>query len=605
MKKVLFAGFAFAAMALASCSNEDFSAPVAGDGTVVFTAELPVLGSRAYGDGLTATNLTAYVYSAEAGETEKYLFDKTATFDNLHATVELALVTGKTYKVVFWAQADGAPYSYDTTDQTITVTYGGAANDESRDAFFVTTDAFKVSGPVQQTVQLKRPFAQLNVLTSDYAEALASGVEVKQTGLTMELPSVLNLADGKVDELAEVTFNLSDLPTGTASVGDKTYTYLSMNYILAAADKAVADVKVATDFALNAELSFTAVPLQRNYRTNIYGALLTNPAVFDVEILPGFDDQHNKEIIPAATASDFVTALAAVQDGGTITVTDDIDLTETPDIIIDKAVTIDVPEGKVMKVMRQTPTRAAEITKVASITVLDGATLTISGEGLITGDSRIVDVETGGSLFVEGVTLKTSDRTRGSAITVNPGASAVFNAGFIDAAFCTVWVEGEFTLNGGKLRSTSSNLDGAWSYALRAISETANIVINGGEVEGVQGAVGAYSGNIEINGGYFHTHPIDGKNVNFYALYVADGMGTAVVNGGDFYSEGRADVYLVNNHGSISLRGGRYEDQGLEVCGNDAEGAVVEGTMQPAEGFEWVAVEGNDVFKWTIRPVAE
>ena len=247
------------ALLAASCSNEDFSAPAGGDGNVVFTAELPALGSRAYGDGLSATDLKAYVYSVD-GETPEYLFSKEATFDGLHATVELALVTGKTYDVVFWAQAPDAPYTYSTTERTISVTYDGAANDESRDAFFVTEAGLTVNGPIQKTVQLKRPFAQLNVLTSDYAEALASGVEVKQTGLTMELPSVLNLADGKVDELAEVTFNLSDLPTGTATVGDKTYTYLSMNYILAAADKAVADVKVSTDFALNAELSFTAVP---------------------------------------------------------------------------------------------------------------------------------------------------------------------------------------------------------------------------------------------------------------------------------------------------------------------------------------------------------
>ena len=295
MKKHVYVSMAAVALLAASCSNEDFSAPAGGEGNVVFTAELPALGSRAYGDGLSATDLKAYVYSVD-GETPEYLFSKEATFDGLHATVELALVTGKTYDVVFWAQAPDAPYTYSTTERTISVTYDGAANDESRDAFFVTEAGLTVNGPIQKTVQLKRPFAQLNVLTSDYAEALASGVEVKQTGLTMELPSVLNLADGKVDELAEVTFNLSDLPTGTATVGDKTYTYLSMNYILAAADKAVADVKVSTDFALNAELSFTAVPVQRNYRTNIYGALLTNPAVFDVEILPGFDDNNNVDI---------------------------------------------------------------------------------------------------------------------------------------------------------------------------------------------------------------------------------------------------------------------------------------------------------------------
>ncbi|MDE6612719.1 MAG: hypothetical protein K2K22_09195, partial [Muribaculaceae bacterium] len=33
-----------------------------------------------------------------------------------------------------------------------------------------------------------------------------------------------------------------------------------------------------------------------NFRTNIYGALLTNPAIFDVEILPGFDGDNNVDM---------------------------------------------------------------------------------------------------------------------------------------------------------------------------------------------------------------------------------------------------------------------------------------------------------------------
>ncbi|MDE6611945.1 MAG: hypothetical protein K2K22_05225, partial [Muribaculaceae bacterium] len=150
MKKYIYASMAAAALMAASCSNEDIAAPVSGDGNVVFTAELPALGSRAYGDGLSATGLTAYVYSAD-GQTPEYLFSKEATFDGLHATVELALVTGKTYDVVFWAQAPEAPYTYSTTDRTITVSYGTEANDEKRDAFFVTEAGLKVTGPVQKT----------------------------------------------------------------------------------------------------------------------------------------------------------------------------------------------------------------------------------------------------------------------------------------------------------------------------------------------------------------------------------------------------------------------------------------------------------------------
>lgn len=305
MKKYIFAGIA-AALLATSCSNEDVVAPSTG-GNVVFTAELPTLGSRAYGDGTTASSLTAYVYSAEEGETPTFLFSKKADFaGELKTTVQLDLVTGKTYDIVFWTQASGAPYTYSTDDRTITVNYEGAtANDETRDAFYFTEKGLKITGPVQKTVSLRRPFAQLNVLTSDYASVTASGVEVTKSSLTMTLPKTLDLATGAVSGEDEVSYALADIPVSDDIVieqSGKTYKYLSMNYILADADKAVVDVKIGTDFELNNELAFTAVPVQRNYRTNIFGALLTNPAVFDVEILPDFDGMNNidkdKEIAP-------------------------------------------------------------------------------------------------------------------------------------------------------------------------------------------------------------------------------------------------------------------------------------------------------------------
>ena len=136
MKKVLFAYLAIGAAVLASCSNEEMDVnPAGGEGNVVFTAELPAsLQSRAYSDGLTATNLTYAVY--EAGQTTK-LLEGTATFVNLKATVSTTLATGKSYDILFWAQADGAPYSFNPATQTVTVSYDGAtSNAENRDAFF-------------------------------------------------------------------------------------------------------------------------------------------------------------------------------------------------------------------------------------------------------------------------------------------------------------------------------------------------------------------------------------------------------------------------------------------------------------------------------------
>lgn len=199
----------------------------------------------------------------------------------------------------------------------------------------------------------------------------------------------------------------------------------------------------------------------------------------------------------------------------------------------------------------------------------------------------------------------TSTKTRGAAITVNDGGKAVFDGGNITAANCAVWVEGNFEMNGGKIVSTNSSSDpevvnNGWSYAVRAISEGCNITINGGEVEGVQGAVGAYSGNIIINDGYFHTHPKYGKSDNYYALYVGDKKATCTVNGGKFYAEGKPDIYFVNNHASLDLKGGMCEDKGKEVTGNDSEQTIVKGDLTPVKGCEWKAVKGDPIFKWEV-----
>ena len=307
MKKAIYALAALAALTLASCSSEDAVTAPAADGTVTFTATLPAMASRAFADGTTAAKLAYYVYDAEAaGDTKTVLFDGTADFDGLHATVQLALVTGKTYDIVFWADSYGKdaadkPYAYDGATQTVTVSYGTAANDEARDAFYYTRAGLKVTGAVSETVTLRRPFAQLNIGTSDLEAATAAGMKLSKTGLYIaDMPTALNLYDGTVSGRAEARFTAATLPTGEAFPVEPTkYGYLSMNYILVGADKTTVDVHLTSDINASADrqdVAFTAVPVQRNHRTNIYGALLTNPAVFDVEINPDFEGSNDTEI---------------------------------------------------------------------------------------------------------------------------------------------------------------------------------------------------------------------------------------------------------------------------------------------------------------------
>ncbi len=299
MKKYLFASIALGALALASCSSEEFDVKPAGaEGNVTFTASLPAsVASRDYSDGSTAKNLQYAIY---AQGTQTPLLTGTATFENLKATVSTTLATGKTYDILFWAQAADAPYAFDNTTQKVTVNYEGiTANNESLDAFFWAEKDLTVSGPVNKTITLTRPFAQVNVGTNDFVPAQQAGLDVKQSSLTFSayVANTLDLYSGDVTGDDEVTFGMADIPAGeTFPVDD--YKYLAMAYVLVPADKQTLDVTLATDGTPNTPV-FASVPVQRNYRTNIYGALLTDPAVFNVEINPDYiKPDFGQEILP-------------------------------------------------------------------------------------------------------------------------------------------------------------------------------------------------------------------------------------------------------------------------------------------------------------------
>ncbi len=58
-----------------------------------------------------------------------------------------------------------------------------------------------------------------------------------------------------------------------------------MNYLLVSSEKELVDVDFTVTGGLHSiDRSYASVPVQRNYRTNIYGKLLTDPADFTVNI---------------------------------------------------------------------------------------------------------------------------------------------------------------------------------------------------------------------------------------------------------------------------------------------------------------------------------
>ncbi|MBO5216684.1 MAG: hypothetical protein J6B41_02915 [Alistipes sp.] len=293
MKKILLMAVAAIGLLATSCSKDEVAQPVVEKSTVTFTVEAPMMATRALGDGTTAVDLSWAVYAADGTYLEALSGSKAGAFSSLKANVEIELVNGKEYAVIFWAQAPDAPYTFKKADKKVTVADALTSNKEAYDAFYKYETIAEVSGPRTQTIVLTRPFAQLNIATADTAKAADGGLVVAQTKVVVPAYKTLNLVDGSVADEAERTYAMADILTGeTIAVGGKTYDLLSMNYLLVNAKELETVKFTVKNGTFEEEFTYNNVPLQRNYKTNIIGNLLTSTYDFTIEIDPIFAEPN-------------------------------------------------------------------------------------------------------------------------------------------------------------------------------------------------------------------------------------------------------------------------------------------------------------------------
>ncbi len=323
MNKKLFLGmFAAAGMLLAtSCQNDELDLGQSGnEATISFNLGVEDgAQTRAISDGKTADRLVYAVFN-EKGEriTTIAKVDKTTSFPT---TETITLAKGQTYKVAFWAQ-NSATSAYVLDDaMNLTIDYtSGTNNAENRDAFFKTVE-FTVTGNQPVDVVLKRPFAQINVgvTEKDWNAAVASGIEIATSKVVIKNAATkMSLLDGSIPDGAfeEITYDFGATPKSNGEVlsvdldGDGTaepYNYLSMSYILVydengGAQKALLEDLDFTfhplngnDIVIGEKEGLNSVPVQRNWRTNIIGQLLTGDVEFKISIDPIYDGENNVE----------------------------------------------------------------------------------------------------------------------------------------------------------------------------------------------------------------------------------------------------------------------------------------------------------------------
>lgn len=320
MKKNLFMSMlAIAGMLFAtSCSQDELlNEPTTGD---YVSAKFTIgtsdgIATRAtIGNGTKADKVACAVYDEKGAELRglyaiRDVVDKKATY-------EIRLAKGQKYRVVFFAYNSTAD-AYDVTNlKNITVKDSQNSNIENRDAFTAYFDVNATVNAINEDVTLYRPFAQLNlgVDNTEWTDAKNAGVEVAKSKIIVtNVYNQFSAYDNAVVATAEpvtMTFEMNTIPTEELEVdvdrdgtiaGTEKFKYLALNYLLvgdAGSEKSLTDVEFVWENSdasktNNPTTHFKNIPVQRNYRTNIIGKLLTNPATFNIIIDERFNDNTN------------------------------------------------------------------------------------------------------------------------------------------------------------------------------------------------------------------------------------------------------------------------------------------------------------------------
>ena len=428
------------------------SAVMPGDGSaVVKSNDNPGNGSE-----VNRCILEVYLLEGEDGSATASLYgtrhivkmqDQKASFEDLN------LITGQKYRFVLWADYVDNPDTeaglasdkfYETDDaayglQTVTmVTESYAGNEDKRDAFFYRSDnAVTVDGPADYTLQLKRPFGQLNIITTDYGlipethkDLLPAKVQLAYksipTGINLLTGELLS-SDGSITT-QEVTGTAVDIANLSVS-GNSDARQLSFDYILAPATGQHIIGELTMSFLQKdgktptgiSDYTIESIPVQRNYRTNVSGALLTDRAGVDVKVEPGFDG--DEEVIDGKLVISSVDRLMnALENGGRVMLAQDMEIDRRseeitgPDddpnrIVVEKDVEIDLNGHKLTL-------------KGESRMAANNAEIRISN-GYIESESQSAEIfrffaNEGGKVVVEDVEMNVPGTT---GVGFNPGAN--------------------------------------------------------------------------------------------------------------------------------------------------------------------------------------
>lgn len=580
MKLTKYLAAAAMAMLAIGCAKEQVGSetPDGQEINVTFNASLPEgIQTRAIGDGTTAKELVVAVYDNATGNELKSL--RQTKEINLRTTVEFNLVKGKTYSFVFWAQAKDNSY-YNITDmRNIIVDYTGKnANDETRDAFFATRMDLKVTGAMNETVELHRPFAQVNFGTTkdDFNAAKAAGFEPTLSSFTATAAAtVFDPVTGEGKNGIDISLTENNLPVEDLKVKiggvENTYKWMAMNYFIPEGkigEKQVSNVTATfTAGTQTVTISAPNAPVRSNYRTNILGSLLTDQTIFNVIIDPVFNEVDKNDTDYSDSPDYIYNKLAlAFANGGVVDLTEDVAIDETLIVPAEKSVVLNL-NGKTI-----TNNGKGSTIKVKG-------NLTIGGNGTIDGgkggDNNAIEVNAGGEVVIENGTFK-----------VGPDASGIGNSCIYANGGSVIIYDGYF--------STEAAYKNFYYVLNQSNGNPGTIIVYGGQFENYDPKVGDdnLGGNF-IADGYKSTKISDSPEV--YVVTKADVTPVTNQEGLNAALKSEGGVVSLPANTEFELPTGNSIAEGVEICGQEGTVLKTDASKKGTSDYTYNAEGLNNV----------
>ena len=329
MKKYLFPALALG-LVMTSCQSDEPFAPVeGGEKQVTFTLNVPgELGTRAgenYNSGVGGWSNThgnlSYTLVLRADNDVQTL---TKDAQGQQVVFNPTVVLGRNYTVTAYA------YFGDTAKSTIdAIAESKGINDEIKDAYTWTGKinfATDQDG-TNQNITLKRPYAKLRLIATDY-NAAKTDVRSVTVEYKNQMYTMFNAVEGQFNTERAVSFTnqwSNSYYEAATTDGEKTIfaDYVPVNEI------GYAPFTVTVEYQNGETYTRTFaedIPVRRNALTTLKGAFFTAGATINVNVVDNFEnEQLIEKRVTVTTAAELTQAIATATDNSIIYFAEDIE----------------------------------------------------------------------------------------------------------------------------------------------------------------------------------------------------------------------------------------------------------------------------------------